>query len=62
MVEINGIPEMRISIHAPREGSDTAFRQKYHDLTISIHAPREGSDPGPTARPGPGGNFNPRSP
>ena len=37
-------PFKYISIHAPREGSDTERRraQMLHD--ISIHAPREGSD------------------
>ena len=34
-----------ISIHAPREGSDThRSRKKYANKIISIHAPREGSD------------------
>ncbi len=35
----------RISIHAPREGSDRGTAGRYHQLSaISIHAPREGSD------------------
>ena len=34
----------RISIHAPREGSDDKSRDKIRGLSISIHAPREGSD------------------
>ena len=33
-----------ISIHAPREGSDTLEITNTHDTDISIHAPREGSD------------------
>ena len=34
----------RISIHAPREGSDIKTADKVAALVISIHAPREGSD------------------
>ena len=37
-------PEGAISIHAPREGSDSAVEQALEQLEISIHAPREGSD------------------
>ena len=34
-----------ISIHAPREGSDTINGKAVKEYTkISIHAPREGSD------------------
>ena len=33
-----------ISIHAPREGSDSAVRGQVRWTAISIHAPREGSD------------------
>ena len=33
-----------ISIHAPREGSDTARSFEITHKRISIHAPREGSD------------------
>ena len=34
-----------ISIHAPREGSDSAYIDLISGLdVISIHAPREGSD------------------
>ena len=33
-----------ISIHAPREGRDSAQRDAKRDLRISIHAPREGRD------------------
>ena len=35
---------MVISIHAPREGSDTGSQRSSHSVRISIHAPREGSD------------------
>ena len=36
---------MIISIHAPREGSDVAWKQtEIAKACISIHAPREGSD------------------
>ena len=34
----------KISIHAPREGSDQWCGQCFLSLPISIHAPREGSD------------------
>ena len=35
----------QISIHAPREGSDTSTDCRLHIVgSISIHAPREGSD------------------
>ena len=34
----------RISIHAPREGSDKTASRGYLSQAISIHAPREGSD------------------
>ena len=53
----------RISIHAPREGSDQGRVVVDHVLCISIHAPREGSDKrwvcpsAPLPR-----NFYPRSP
>ena len=35
---------LKISIHAPREGSDARFIVYTADVMISIHAPREGSD------------------
>ena len=51
-----------ISIHAPREGSDSSAIAGYPAGIISIHAPREGSD----GRARPSGrrfrDFNPRSP
>ena len=53
---------MRISIHAPREGSDAIKDLKYSAAQISIHAPREGSDLlRPTLLPLPK-YFYPRSP
>ena len=36
--------DIAISIHAPREGSDTSLHNTASSSTISIHAPREGSD------------------
>ena len=43
---MNGVKVLSatISIHAPREGSDTTFRILNPNRDISIHAPREGSD------------------
>ena len=39
------ICDRKISIHAPREGSDTVrWERKCKAIRISIHAPREGSD------------------
>ena len=35
---------IRISIHAPREGSDVELATLCGAALISIHAPREGSD------------------
>ena len=40
------LDEWRISIHAPRVGSDEACAYGYHINGISIHAPRVGSDAG----------------
>ena len=52
----------RISIHAPREGSDICLRYCASPSTISIHAPREGSDPGHPHFGGQHPDFYPRSP
>ena len=41
---LDAVPDGKISIHAPREGSDTAGTRIRSCYTISIHAPREGSD------------------
>ena len=45
------MPRVRISIHAPREGSDwfPLFHLSLNGF-ISIHAPREGSDLRPVSR------------
>ena len=52
-----------ISIHAPREGSDTLQKYKAAKAKlISIHAPREGSDYPPELDHLPVIYFNPRSP
>ena len=37
-------PNLRISIHAPREGGDFRVITQLKELVISIHAPREGGD------------------
>ena len=37
-------PSTKISIHAPREGSDRCPSCQEKRIRISIHAPREGSD------------------
>ena len=39
-----GVSFVKISIHAPREGSDTRRYSFHFRINISIHAPREGSD------------------
>ena len=54
--------EGRISIHAPRVGSDVWNSLRGNHCRISIHAPRVGSDKlaGPQIRQEQ--NFNPRSP
>ena len=51
-----------ISIHAPREGCDSADLDIAHEAGISIHAPREGCDRGRTLRAANDGDFNPRTP
>ena len=52
----------RISIHAPRVGSDRGHKRHAQGHPISIHAPRVGSD-GRDSMPVLGGaDFNPRSP
>ena len=56
------IAERRISIHAPRTGSDQGRRGAREGLQISIHAPRTGSDPPYNARRRGNFYFNPRSP
>ena len=52
-----------ISIHAPREGCDSADLDIAHEAGISIHAPREGCDDIITVLLRSGmNNFNPRTP
>ena len=52
-----------ISIHAPREGSDSKIVYDcLLDANISIHAPREGSDPAAGRWRRSRGDFYPRSP
>ena len=52
-----------ISIHAPREGSDSIDPVVKSDaVMISIHAPREGSDYGDPFDMMDSMDFNPRSP
>ena len=52
----------RISIHAPREGSDAENWWKMRNTFISIHAPREGSDQRGSDLGKRVQDFNPRSP
>ena len=54
---------VKISIHAPREGSDGDNDNEDNDsINISIHAPREGSDIKADNSSQYAYNFNPRSP
>ena len=52
----------RISIHAPRAGSDCNVHDKSICILISIHAPRAGSDPIRHGAYCSSPHFNPRSP
>ena len=52
----------KISIHAPRTGSDSALSVRLPGRTISIHAPRTGSDGACRWRLDSPAHFNPRSP
>ena len=52
----------QISIHAPREGSDSPGLLRDHSVAISIHAPREGSDNAPVFHHKGFRDLNPRSP
>ena len=56
------IYRQRISIHAPREGSDVPLPRPRRVRRISIHAPREGSDTGCPDRRACRADFYPRSP
>ena len=45
MMDFEGIDKVRISIHAPRVGSDLKHEvEEWKHENISIHAPRVGSD------------------
>ena len=52
----------KISIHAPRTGSDDMARRGCLGQDISIHAPRTGSDLMSCRLPPSRSHFNPRSP
>ena len=56
------VADIRISIHAPREGSDYPRGRSAAGSDISIHAPREGSDWQISFSVIFMSNFNPRSP
>ena len=56
------ITPKRISIHAPRTGSDASWLSAFAYSCISIHAPRTGSDFSRSARTCSFRYFNPRSP
>ena len=53
---------VRISIHAPRVGSDEMYQRPESSETISIHAPRVGSDIIARLLRNATNHFNPRSP
>ena len=55
-------PAFRISIHAPRTGSDQLATELGNVEAISIHAPRTGSDARICRTPSSTVHFNPRSP
>ena len=55
-------PELVISIHAPRVGSDAVRADIFVVVIISIHAPRVGSDTQRRRDAARGLDFNPRSP
>ena len=52
----------KISIHAPRTGSDTRNRRKEGQGNISTHAPRTGSDVLPLPVPAAEETFQPTLP
>ena len=58
----NATKKEKISIHAPREGSDRITMRVRKGFHISIHAPREGSDARGVQAACTSGHFNPRSP
>ena len=55
-------PDVPISIHAPRTGSDDLLSRRLFLFTISIHAPRTGSDFTQSQMLVFVNDFNPRSP
>ena len=59
---VKALIKTRISIHAPREGSDSIMQRLLQAKAISIHAPREGSDQYAQHQCTNQGDFNPRSP
>ena len=59
---MEGGADRGISIHAPREGGDTAPTTSKTETTISIHAPREGGDDQLIQPVHLHINFNPRPP
>ena len=54
--------DIKISIHAPRAGSDEVSKKGFNYFDISIHAPRAGSDAAAYQRGDQVLHFNPRSP
>ena len=61
-VPVINIERVKISIHAPRVGSDGSHPRCGKTGSISIHAPRVGSDRQGFPLEHAGGDFNPRSP
>ena len=60
---VNLFRVLRISIHAPRAGSDVCRHVDiFRSAGISIHAPRAGSDTSCGRYGDQGSDFNPRSP
>jgi len=56
------ILKRRVSIHAPRVGSDAAVEEVSQSMKVSIHAPRVGSDAFRASSGKTPGSFNPRPP
>ncbi len=52
---------LKVSIHAPNEGSDPYSNNARFERVVSIHAPNEGSDIGSYAESTAKPSFNPRS-
>ena len=62
MVALATLPDVTISIHAPREGRDHRAIGYVGIELISIHAPREGRDLRVSRSHTPARYFNPRAP